>query len=361
MDVPVQAEIVGGVDTHKDTHTAAAITTRGQMLGHQTFPATPAGYRDLLAWLAGFGTLIVVGMEGTSSYGAGLARYLAGQDVEVLEVDRPSRRTRRTLGKSDAIDAEAAARSALARSRTAVPKAHDGTVEAIRNLRVARRSAMKARTQAINQVHNLIVTAPEKLRESLRALSGAALITACAALRPDLTRTGEPAQAVKAALRSLARRHQRLSDEIDELDALLAPLVRQAAPDLLALFGAGTEAAGQLVVTAGQNPDRLHSEAAFAALVGASPIPASSGKTNRHRLNRGGDRQANAALHTIVIVRMRHDPATRAYVERRTAEGKTKKEIIRCLKRYVAREVYRALTTKTPQRATPPQTESWAA
>lgn len=342
-------QVVGGVDTHKDTHTAAAIEVAGRLLGSRQFPANVAGYRALLAWLRSFGTLVLVGIEGTGVYGAGLARFLSEQAVAMVEVDRPDRKTRRWQGKSDPVDAEAAARTALAQVRTGVPKQRDGRVEALRSLRVARRSAIAQRADTQRQIKALLVTAPDALRAELRGLGNRQLIEVCAGLRPDRRRAGDPLTAVKVALRSLARRHQALSVEIADLDELLTPLVTAIDPDLVALNGVGTEVAGQLLVTAGENVDRLHGDAAFAMLCGVAPIPASSGKTNRHRLNRGGDRQANSAIWRIVITRMATDQRTKDYVTRRTAEGLTKPEIIRCLKRYVAREVFTVLTTPRPE------------
>ncbi|WP_229689998.1 IS110 family RNA-guided transposase, partial [Microbispora bryophytorum] len=330
-------EVAGGVDTHQDTHTAAVIDPIGRVLGTEQFPADPAGYAALLAWMRSFGPLQRVGVEGTGVYGAGLARLLRDQGVCVIEVDRPDRKTRRFQGKSDPIDAISAAKTALAGERTGTPKQRDGRIEAVRNLRVARRSAVDQRADAQRQIKALIVTAPDDLRERLRGLPVKQLISICAGLRPDQADTASPATAAKIALRSLARRHQRLSEEIDELDALLDPLVAAINPRLVAANGVGTDVAGQLLVTAGENHERLTSEAAFAMLCGAAPIPASSGKTTRHRLNRGGDRQANKALYRVVICRLRWDPRTRAYMARRTKDGLSKKEIIRCLKRYVAR------------------------
>jgi transposase len=262
----------------------------------------------------------------------------------MLEIDRPDRKTRRSAGKSDPIDAEAAARAALAQVRTGIPKVRTGRVEALRNLRVARRSAVDQRADCMRRIKTLIVTAPDDLRARLRGLAKQELLDTCAGLRPDTARVDEPEQATKVALRSLARRHAALTDEITELDALVEPLVAAINPDLLALNGVGADVAGQLLVTAGENTDRIHSEAAFAMLCGAAPIPASSGKTNRHRLNRGGDRQANAALYRIVLCRLRWDPRTQAYMRRRTAEGLSKKDVIRCLKRLIAREIYYVLT-----------------
>jgi transposase len=345
---PEQAaiEVVGGVDTHQDTHTAAVIDLVGRVLGTCQFPATAAGYTALLAWMHGHGRLRRVGVEGTGAYGAGLARLLHDERVEVIEVDRPNRKTRRFQGKSDPIDAIAAAQAALAGQRTGIPKQRDGRVEALRNLRVARRSAVEQRADTQRQMKTLIVTAPDELRARLRGLPVKQLIATCANWRPDRTDAANPATAVKLALRSLARRHQQLTVEITDLDDLLEPLVAAINPDLIAVNGVGADTAGQLLVTAGENNHRLTSEAAFAMLCGAAPLPASSGKTTRHRLNRGGDRQANAALYRVVLSRLRWDPNTRAYAERRTKDGLSKKEIIRCLKRYVARELYQIITTK---------------
>jgi transposase len=331
-------KVTGGVDTHGETHHAAVVDEVGRQLADRQFPTTPRGYRALLSWLVGFGQLERVGVEGTGAYGAALSRYLRGEGVQVVEVDRPDRKTRRAKGKSDPIDAYAAALAVLSGRAAGSPKSRDGKVEAIRALRVTRRSAVKARTQAINQLRALLLTGPAELRQQLRGLTTGTLIQTCARMRPtgDLA---DPVQATKAALRRLGRRHQQLSEEIRELDAELA-----AAPALLALPGVGIEVAGQLLTTAGDNPDRLHSEAAFAHLCGVAPIPASSGRTDRHRLNRGGDRAANAALHTIALSRLRWDSRTRAYLARRRQEGLTKPEAMRCLKRYIAREVYRKLT-----------------
>lgn len=342
-------EVTGGVDTHKDTHTAAAIDGAGRVLGSRQFRADAAGYRALLAWLRTFGTLLLVGVEGTGVYGAGLARFLSDEGVAMVEVDRPDRKARRWQGKSDPVDAEAAARTALARVRTGVPKQRDGRVEALRSLRVARRSAVAHRADTQRRIKALLVTAPESLRAQLRGLGDRQLIETCAGLRPDRSRVSDPLTATKIALRSLARRHQGLSVEIDDLDELLTPLVAEINPGLLALKGVGTEVAGQLLVTAGENVSRLTSEAAWAMLCGVAPIPASSGKTNRYRLNRGGDRQANCAIWRIVITRMGTDQRTKNYVARRTADGLSKPEIIRCLKRYVAREIFTVLQPSAAQ------------
>jgi transposase len=338
-------EVAGGVDTHCDTHTAAVIDQVGWVLGAEQFPADVAGYAALLGWMRSFGWVVRVGVEGTGAYGAGLARLLRAERVQVVEVDRPEGKTRRFQGKSDPIDAIAAAKTALAGDRTGTPKQRDGRIEALRNLRLARRSAVDQRADAQRQIKTLIVTAPDDLREQLRGLGVKDLVTTCANLRPDRADAASPATAVKIALRSLARRHQQLTVEITDLDELLDPLVAAINPGLVAANGVGTDVAGQLLTTASENHDRLTNEAAFAMLCGAAPIPASSGKTNRHRLNRGGDRQANKALYRVVTCRLRWNPRTRAYAQRRTTQGLSKKKIIRCLKRYIARELYQLITT----------------
>lgn len=342
--------VTGGVDTHAHTHTAAALDPAGRLLGHATFPATGAGYSALSTWLSSFGALRSVGVEGTGSYGAGLCAHLAGAGIAVLEVNRPDRSARRLAGKADPLDAEAAARAVQGAVRTAIPKTRHGDqggrVEALRVLRVARRSAIEQRSAAVVTMKTLIVTAPEALRAGLRGLGDRALLATCAGLRPDvstLAMLADPVQGTKVALRALARRHRALSEEVTDLDALIVPLVEAINPALLTLRGVGPDVASQLIITAGANPHRVHSEAAFAMLCGVAPLPACSGKTRRYRLNRGGDRQANNALWRIVMCRMRWEERTRVYVTRRTTEGLSKKDIIRCLKRAVAREIYRVL------------------
>ena len=330
--------VTGGVDTHADMHVAAALDPIGGLLGVAEFPATPAGYTRLLGWLGAFGTVCLVGVEGTGSYGAGLARHLAVAGVRVVEVDRADRQDRRRQGKSDPLDAVSAARAAQSGRAAGAPKGRDGAVEAIRALMVAKRSARSERTQTINQARALILTGPDELRTRFAKHTPADLIAELASLRP---RTGDVGgYATRMAVRELARRAQFLDGQLERLHELIVPLVTARAPALLAVYGVGPDTAAMLLVTAGDQPARLRSEAAWAHLCGVAPIPASSGKVTRRRLNPGGDRQANHALWRIVITRMSSHPATRVYVERRTKEGLSKKEIIRCLKRYVARQVY---------------------
>lgn len=344
----ISRDVVGGVDTHADAHHVAVLDTAGRRLGDAAFPATASGYAALLTFLISFGALLRVGVEGTGSYGAGLARYLRGQGVEVAEVIRPNRQTRRMQGKSDPIDAYAAAATALAEPDLPVPKTADGAIEAIRQLMVARRSAVKARTAAQVQIKTLLVTAPESVRAKYRGMTDNTLIPALSRSRGS---DDASVEATLRALRSLARRHQHLTVEIVDLDEALERLVTTANPALAATKGIGPVTGAQLLVTAGDNPDRLRSESAFAALCGVSPIPASSGKTTRHRLNRGGDRHANAALHRIALVRMSYEQRTRDYVARKRTEGRSTREIIRCLKRAIAREIFTLLTkpVRTPQ------------
>jgi len=334
--------VTGGVDTHQDVHVAAALDQLGRVLGTESFPTTVAGYRRLLAWLRRHGTVDKVGVEGTGSYGAALARELAAGGVEVIEVARPNRQVRRRYGKTDVVDAIAAARAVQSGEATGKPKSHDGPVEALRTLKAVQRSGNKARTQALNQIHQLLVTAPEDLRARLRPLKRRELLATCAAFRIASDDDSLPAM-TRLALRELAQRVLHLDEQLASVTKRLHRITSNVAPELVAVHGVGPEVASTLLVTAGDNPHRMRSEAAFAALCGSNPIPASSGKTNRHRLNRGGDRIANAALWRIVVVRLSCDDRTRDYLARRQAEGKTKTEAIRCLKRYVAREVFNAM------------------
>jgi transposase len=335
-------EVVLGVDTHLDVHVAVALDGLGRHLGESKIPTTLRGYAQLLRWAQSFGIVRCAGVEGTGSYGAGLARYLRKAGIAVFEVERPKRRHLRREGKSDSRDAEAAARAVLSGEATSVPKSGDGRVEMIRVLRTARRSAVKAKSQAANQLQGLGVTAPEKLRDRLRTLPTKELVAVAARFRPGCDPIDVEA-ATKLALRSVARRYEALSEEIAGFDMQLDRLVREVGPELISLPAIGTDHAATLLLVAGDNPERLGSEASFASLCGVSPIEASIGKVARHRLNRGGNRDANRALHMICMVRMGQDRRTREYVARRTQEGKSKREIIRCLKRYVAREVYSVL------------------
>ena len=336
---PVETEVV------EDEQIRVAIDRQGVRLGELHTVATTHGYEELERWSRGLGEIHAFGIEGTGSYGAGVARFLTSRGYTVVEVNRPDRSTRYRKGKSDPTDAEMAARAVLAGVADATPKSGEGEVEMIRMLKSAKDSAVKARTQAINQMKALVVTAPAELRETLDGLAAGALVTRCKSFRTG--RLDGPLAAARYTLRSLARRYRQLSKEVLDLEAELDRLTRTAAPALVDGFGIGPDSAATLLIAAGSNPDRLHSEAAFASLCGVSPIPASSGKTNRHRLNRGGHRQANAALHRIVIVRLRHDERTQAYMRRRTTEGMSKAEVIRCLKRYVAREVFSTLRNST--------------
>ena len=330
--------VTGGVDTHADVHVAAALDPIGGLLGVREFPASPAGYAGLLAWLGGFGTVCLVGIEGTGSYGAGLARHIAAAGVRVVEVDRSDRQDRRRQGKSDPLDAISAARAAQSGRARGASKGRDGAVEAIRTLMVVKRTARSERTQTINQARSLVLTGPDDIRVRFIHHTTAGLVADLAGLRPRPGAT--VGYATRIALRELGRRAQFLGGQLASLDELNIPLLTAHAPGLLALYGVGPDTAALLLIAAGDHPERLRSEAAWAHLCGAAPIPASSGKTVRHRLNPGGDRQANHALWRIVITRMSSHPPTRAYVERRVKEGLSKTEIIRCLKRYVAREVY---------------------
>jgi transposase len=334
--------VIGGVDTHLDVHVAAALDPTGGLLGVESFVATPGGYRTLLEWLGGFGTVVKVGVEGTGAYGAGLARFLRRAGIEVIEVDRPNRQVRRTKGKSDPADAAEAARAVLSGRAVATPKSRDGNVEAIRALLVAKRSARDARLRALHQMRQLSYTGPDQLRSRFKELSITELVAETAALRPRAG--GDPVlYATKVSLTSLGRRVLLLEAEIAGIDELLGELVTACAPEMLELFGVGIDTAASLLVAAGDNPERLHSEAAWAHLCGVAPIQASSGKVTRHRLDRGGDRNANQALWRIVMTRLSFDPRTRTYMERRTKEGRSKREVIRILKRYVAREVFKYL------------------
>jgi transposase len=347
-----EAPVYLGVDTHSEAHVCVALDGAGRRLGELVFPNSETGYAEVLRWALRFGASVAAGVEGTGSYGAGLSRHLRAKGVLVREVNRTSRQHRRRYGKHDAADAEAAARALLAGEAASEPKGADGAAESLRSLRVARRSAVKARTQAANQLHALLSTAPERLRQGLRGLPTGQLAARAARFRCD-TRSSDPVAATKFAMRSVARRHRALSEEIAGLDARIERLVEEAAPELVALDGVGPDTAAALLIAAGDNPERLKSEASFAHLCGAAPVQASSGKVVRHRLNSGGNRDANRALHVVALNRLRREDRTQAYVARRTAEGKSKKEAMRCLKRYIARETYRAILLDAGVRVPP--------
>lgn len=332
--------IVGGVDTHKDLHVAAVVDDHDRILGTSSFAATRQGYRQMLAWMRSLGQLQRVGIESTGSYGAGLLRFLQAAGIEVLEITAPDRQDRRRRGKNDDLDAQNAAHAALAGARTVTPRTRDGMVESLRVLKACRKTAVTARRVALQMIHNTIVCAPDILRDQLRHMTRMQLVRTLAAWRPDLTAYREVEAAYRISLKSLARRYIELHDEIADLDMMIKAIVEDLAPELVARNSIGHNGAAQLLLTAGDNPERLKSEASFAALCGASPVPASSGKTVRHRLNRGGDRAANSALHIIAIGRLRTDEKTKTYVARRIAEGHSKLEAIRSLKRYIAREVF---------------------
>jgi len=335
--------ITGGVDTHADNHMAAAVDHNGGLLGVESFPVSETGYEDLLAWLVGFGELVRVGVEGTGSWGVGLSRFLADHDMMVVEVDRPNRQTRRKQGKSDPTDAVSAARAALSGTATVTPKSRNGAVEEMRVLLVGRRSARQQRIQTLNQLRHLVFCAPEPIRIRFKDRPKRGLVSEAANMRPH--RGSDPVTyRTNLVIKSLARRIKSLDAEMKTIDQTLRELITQTAPGLLDQYGIGVDTAATLLVTAGDNPDRLKSERSWAHLCGVTPLPANSGKTTtRFRLNRGGDRQANAALYRIVLTRMSSDPDTRRYVTRRRDKGLSTPEIMRCLKRYVARQTYKQL------------------
>ena len=318
-----ETAVVGGVDTHKDLHVAAVVDQNNKVLGTQFFSTTRQGSRQVLAWMTSFGALKRIGVECTGTYGSGLLRYLQNAGLEVLEVTAPDRMERRKRGKSDTIDAECAAHAAFSGIRTVTPKTRNGMIESLRVLKICRKTAISARRVALQIIHSNIISAPDELREQLRNMTRMQLIRTLGSWRPDASEYRNVTNVYRISLKSLARRYLELHDEI----------------------------ASQLLITAGDNPQRLRSESesGFAALCGVSPVPVSSGKTNRYRLNRGGDRAANSALHIIAIGRLRTDDKTKEYVARRVAEGHTKMEAIRCLKRYISREVYTLLRNQNRQ------------
>lgn len=344
MDTMPQQNVICGVDTHADCHVAAVADSNGRVVAVETFDTTSLGIERLIDWLTARGNVIAAGVEGTSSYGKGLARALHLSGIPVREVIRPNRQTRRRHGKSDPADAIAAARAVLSGEASAIPKSGDGPIEAIRILQIARSSAIKARSQAANQIRDLICTGPDDLKDRLFRLGTKQLVDACTRLRIT-THHNQTETAIRTALRSLAKRHQSLTNEINDFTRQLETLTTTTAPTLTSLKGVGPDVAAKLLIAAGDNPHRLRSEAAWAHLCGVAPIPASSGKTQRHRLNRGGNRQANSAIYRIMLTRRSNDERTRTYIARRTAEGKTIGEIARMLKRYIAREVFKTLPT----------------
>lgn len=336
--------LVAGVDTHKNTHHVAILDHVGRPVADREFRADGRGYAQIIAFLREHGEVDRVGVEGTGSYGDGLTRTLTAAGVSVVEVARQDRRARRLRGKSDPLDAHQAAVTVLADTNTAIPKTGDGAVESMRILLGERRSAAKARAQAMNQIHALLITAPELVRQAFRALSGQRLIRALAKTRPGTSASADPEVVARQTLRRLAVRYLTMQAEIDLIEQQLDALIRQVNPALLSLSGVGPVTAATLLVAAGDNPERLATRASFAALAGVAPIPASSGQRTRHRLSRGGNRHANAALHRIVLLRMRHrEPRTMAYFERRRAEQLTDRDIMRCLKRHIANEIYAIL------------------
>jgi transposase len=340
--------VYGGVDTHQDVHVAAVIDHVGTLLGTKSFPTTPLGLKSLERWMSKHGTVVKVGVEGTGTYGLGLQRVLQAAGHDVVEVNRPNRQLRRAKGKSDTIDAESAARAVLAGHATAQPKGHDGIVEAIRVLLVAHTSTMQALQKAGARIRSLTITAPEALRIELANLTTPARAARAARMRPG-DDPSDVATATRTALRLLGRQYLGLVEDQKMIEAQLEDLTTRANPGLRQVTGVGPLVAATLLVAAGDNPDRMESEAAFAALCGASPVPASSGKTTAMRLNRGGNRQANSALFRIAVVRLsHHHQPTVGYLNRRTAEGKSKRAILRCLKRFIAREIYSHLVNPKP-------------
>lgn len=351
MQLKQMVSHVIGVDTHRDTHTAAAVeAVTGADLAVIEIRTNRNGFEELIEFADQFAAPEdrAWAIEGTGSYGAGLAEFLSQRGELVIEVDRPSRPAKRNGSKSDPLDAVRAAREALARTNWAQPRAR-GDREAMRAIATTRSSAVRDRTRAINQLKAMVVSAPEDLRDQLRDLSRPQLIDHCARLRDRPTQPPDHRYSA-AALRRLARRIQHLDDEIAEHDQDLETLTEARCPQLLAETGIGPVTAAQIYI-AWSHPGRCRSEAAFASLAGTAPIEASSGQVTRHRLNRGGDRQLNRALHTIVLTRTRHDPDTRAYITRRATENKTSRDARRCLKRYLARRLFRLL--ENPPQPTP--------
>lgn len=333
--------VIAGVDTHKDAHVLCVLDALGRKILARSFPATAEGYDELAAAIGSPEECLVVGVEGTASYGSGLAKRLVELGYEVREVLRPKRdRARRGSQKNDFKDAERAARDAIAGAGASVPKSKDGWVESLRYLVAARTQAVKASTATINSIKGLLSTAPEPIRAKYSAMRTEDMMSSLARKR---AKEDEVEEAIFASLRMLARIWAEAREHADDAEKRIKAILSEHAPALLGTDGCGPISGATLAIAAGDNPDRMKSEASFAALCGVSPVEASSGKVVRHRLNRGGNRQANCAIHRIVVSRMATDERTKDYVERRTKEGKSKKEIMRCLKRYVAREIYGVL------------------
>ena len=332
--------IIAGVDTHTGIHTLALLDMNGRVLSTNTFGADPDGYGHLIAMLGDPARCAGIGVEGTNSFGAALARRLQAAGFPVYEVLRPKRGVRRKDGKSDPIDAIAAARSVLAGDGTSLPKSSDGWVEALRHLNAERSQPVTAMTTPANSTGGLPAAAPEPIREKYRGLRTETRMNRLASCRPS---GGLVAHSVLTALKGAAKAWRALKEQADPLEERMRSILDTNARPLLDIYRAGTITAATIAIVAGDNPERIRDEAAFAKLCGACPIPASSGKTNRHRLNRDGNRQGNMALHRIAIVRLGYHQPTRDYVAKKTREGKSKLEIIRCLKRHIAREAYKAL------------------
>lgn len=341
-DIAPSGHIVVGVDTHKNIHFAAAVDTTSGLRSTLSISVDRNGFKELLAWTGSFGRIIAFGIEGTGSYGASLTSFVRQHDIPVIEVSRPDRRLRRLNGKSDTLDAENAARAVLSGAATAIPKVASGTAEMVRQLKVAYDTAVKARTVAMVTLKAMLIHAPEALRASTEGKTPATLARMLAGLRPSSLK--DTADSIKHVLRTLSRRWLLLNEEAKSLSSMIHDLVKKAVPQLVNAYGISTHIAAEILIVVGDNPERIKSEAALANLAGVSPIPASSGMTSgRYRINRGGHRQLNAAIYRAAIVRMRSHEPTKAYIVRRTAEGKTRRDIIRCLKRYIIREIYRLL------------------
>lgn len=337
--------VVLGVDTHKDVHVGAVLTMAGVLLATHSFATTSAGYQALLEWAHRFGEVSAAGIECTGSYGSSLMKYLHTRHVQVFEVNQPDRALRRKAGKTDAVDAEAAGRAVLAGRSLSTPKDGTGASEHLRQMRLVKSSAVKARTTAINQLKGLLVGAEPLLRDQLRGLGTKALIRTCALMLPNTVE--------RMLMADLANRINYLAAELGRLEIAMTKTVSVYAPQLLALPGVGYDSAAALLIAVGDNSDRMKNQASFAALCGVSPVEFSSGQTQKRRLNRGGNRQANAALYRIVLTRLRWDLTTQEYLKKRTGNGKSKRDAIRCLKRYVAREVFTTIKTIPDQHKHP--------